>query len=187
MAQDERPGALLTPNQRKLLTDDSEISKGSSHASTTRGRIRERLGISLTDFTLINDHLGEYDRDNWFDSSDDEHVSGLVDALATIYYVSTENNLIFEKLLEDAIPKGERHRDYEVAECNVDIELEKHSREFDSLREQIVNGDPEVSRSEALEALQGGIITQPEFWEWADQQESRPSGGYVGRTKDDQE
>lgn len=95
MDWDDLPSALLTPNQRRMLRGEADLTKRGERSA--RSRIRERLRASIFDMQLIVSALDIDDIDDALTEPDEyEAELGTVPpllnslpALATILYLAT--------------------------------------------------------------------------------------------------
>ena len=137
MAED-KPGAVLTPNQRQFLRGErDDIEPGSSYERTVRSRIRERLRVAMSDYSLL---LAETDEE-WLEEAFSlfEHekahldglAAGLIDGTAFMfaanvaaYQKSVTDPQSYSDLTGEAVARACRHADIAVDEVWVDIEIE---------------------------------------------------------------
>lgn len=137
MADDDTPGAVLTPSQREYLRGDRSYDER-SYERTVRSRIRERIRVAMFDFSLLLEHISqeELQKSVGLLERREEHKAGLSaglqDGLAFLYAANVAadpgKNVAdpdsYTLLTQGAIQRACRHAGLAVDELAVEISIE---------------------------------------------------------------
>lgn len=136
MDWDDLPSALLTPNQRRMLRGEADLTKRGERSA--RSRIRERLRASIFDMQLIVSALDIDDIDDALTEPDEYEpelgssppLLGALPPLATIVYLAStrdgdeENIPPFLHHVGEGMKIGVNRRGKTVEDCEIEGELQ---------------------------------------------------------------
>ena len=173
--KEDRPPALLTTEQRKLLLNGYDLSKAKDRAKMSR--VRKRIREAMKDFTLLHERIGVSEIRKTFAETETAEApelgeyypveGGFVDALSFVYLAqnntSTKNGddegWKFAHIAKHAIERALHKRGVVVRDVNVSVVTDT-GPEFESLSSEDLS---DLNREELLSMLKARQITEREY------------------------
>lgn len=170
---DEELSALLTPGQRDYLQGESDIEPSSANERAVRNRIRNRLRQSISDLSIINEHLEPRDLEQAFDLVDLMEFSAPIALLLDIHsrvkldQVDESKGAVpndeaidgFEAIYAGALRDLYIKRGHAVEEISVDIGV-KLGDDFDEIDETELS---QLPNRQIIQLFEAGEIDRYEF------------------------
>lgn len=159
MPDDGQQSALLTPSQRQVLIDESDITDRGKRAA--RSRIRQRVRAGILDFGLLGGYLTSDDRDRIIEEIDyGDAIDPVISMVSFSYQICKTVGLDAEKIFGEGIARGEEARTGQRPGVDIDITIDPPT---EVLFERYRRGDPTLTWAELdqIEEAYGIDIEHP--------------------------
>jgi hypothetical protein len=159
MANEDEKGPLLTDRQRRHLSGETGVEKGSAADRSERSRIRKRVKNGIIDFRFLFEHLDQADRDKILENNSFEQAKlhdGMVAVVALFYEMCDREGWPFQELLKRAVEDA--HRDDRRTPARMGVNNVSFDKSLEPPRTK-----REVERTALLKYKRGDELTDREF------------------------